>query len=181
MTKKIFAAVALVALASSAAMAQTDFGSPTGAGGGATGSIATSGIPGRSVGAVSSGGVNTGGLGAARGQFIAATGGSSVTIANPAGGNVVVPPAAAQALAGVLGGSPSAADVSGLNQGFGGTAAGNALVTTLQSLGASPSPAQVRGAILAYNAAIRALPAGSVPGPALLAARHVIASAVPAR
>lgn len=181
MTKKIFAAVALVALASSAALAQTDFGSPVGGGAGVGGSIAPLGIPGRSVGATMSGGVNTGGLGAARGAFISATGGSSVTIANPAGGNVVVPPAAAQALAGVLGGSPSAADVAGLNQGFGGTAAGNTLVTTLQSLGANPTPAQVRSAILAYNAAVRALPAGTVPGPALLAARHVIASAVPAR
>ena len=179
MTKNFFAAAALVVLASSAAIAQTDFGSPTGAGGGATGSIATSGIPGRSVGTVMSGGVNTAGLGAARGAFISATGGSSVTVSNPAGGNVVVPPAAAQALAGVLGGSPSTADVAGLNQGFGGTAAGAQLVTALTTLGANPTSAQVRGAIQAYNAAVRALPAGVVPGPALLAARSVIAAAVP--
>jgi hypothetical protein len=179
MTKKLFAAVALVALASSAAFAQTDFGSPVGAGAGVGGSIAPLGIPGRNVGATMSGGVNTAGLGAARGAFIGATGGSSVTIANPAGGTVVVPPAAAQALAGVLGGSPSAADVAGLNQGFGGTAAGSALVTALTSLGASPTSAQVRGAIQAYNAAVRALPAGVVPGPALLAARSVITAAVP--
>jgi hypothetical protein len=178
MTKNFFAAAALVALASSAAIAQTDFGSPVGAGAGVGGSIAPLGIPGRNVGAASSGGINTAGLGAARATFIGATGGSSVTIPSPAGGNVVVPPAAAQALAGVLGGSPSAADVAALNQGFGSTPAGSALITSLQSLGTSPSPAQVRTAILAYNAAVRALPAGVVPGPALLAARHLIVSAV---
>jgi hypothetical protein len=178
MTKKLFAAAALVVLASSAAFAQTDFGSPVGAGAGLGGTMGM-GIPGRNVGAVMSGGVNTGGLSAARGAFVGATGGSSVTVPNPAGGNVVVPPAAAQALGAVLGGSPSAADVAGLNQGFGGTAAGNALVTSLQGLGATPTAAQVRGAIQAYNAAVRALPAGVVPGPALLAARSVIAAAVP--
>lgn len=180
MTKKIFAALALVALASSAALAQTDFGSPVGAGAGLGGTMGM-GIPGRNVGTVMSGGVNTTGLGAARGAFIGATGGSSVTIVNPAGGNVVVPPAAAQALAGVLGGNPTAANVAGLNEGFGNTAAGGVLVTALQALGATPTSAQVRSAIRAYNAAVRALPAGQVPGPALLAARHVIASAVPTR
>lgn len=178
MTKNIFAAAALIALASSVAVAQTDFGSPLGAGGGVGGSIAPLGVPGGNGpgGTAGNSGVNAGGLNTARGAFLAATGGG-VTVQNPGGGTVTVPQAAAQALGGVLGGNPNAGQVQALNQAFGGSAAGNALTNALQSFGASPSFNNLVTAIQAYNTAITTLPAGGQPTPALLAARQALAAA----
>lgn len=170
MIKNIFAAAVIVGLASTAAVAQgTDHGSSLGGGGGASGSIASylpAGLVPVSISA---------GVGNAREAFLGVTG-AGRSVPNPAGGSVVVPQAAVLALAGVLGGSPSAAQSQALNEAFGSTASGNALTNALTALGASPSLSALQSAIGAYNTAITALPGNAPPTPALLAARQALAT-----
>lgn len=181
-TKKLLAAVALVAATSSAALAQTDFGSPMGAGAGLGSSVAPLGMPGSRQ--TASGGGNfegsRGALSTARANFVNATGGG-VTVSNPAGGTVTVPQALAQALGAVLGGNATAQQSSALAAAFGGGSTGGQLVSALGSLSSFPNGANVLSAVRAFNAAVNALPAGQAPSPALLAARQVIAGAIAAR
>lgn len=177
MTKKILAAAALVALASSAAVAQTDFGSPLGAGAGIGGSVAPLGVPGGVPGGGPTG-AGMAGLANARAAMMNA-GSNGISVPNPAGGNVTVPQAAAQALAAVLGGNPTAAQRSALVTALSPVPASsaNALVSALVLLGASPSAANLGGAIGSYNGAVDAIPAGQNPPPALLAVRQALAAA----
>ena len=140
-SKKVLAALALVAMSSTVALAQSDFGSPLGAGAGMGGSVAPLGIPGGGPGGVAPGGGLTGpgaaGLANARSSFLNATGGG-VSVSNPSGGTVTVPQAAARALGAVLGGAPTSAQV-------------NALTTALTGLPASSAGALVR-ALSAFGA-----------------------------
>lgn len=178
-TKQILAALALVASASSMAVAQTDFGSPIGAGAGLGAAVAPLGVPGGNGpgGTAGLSGNGAQGLANARAAFMNATGGGA-TVQNPAGGTVTVPQAAAQALGGVLGGSPTAAQVSTLTAALGvsGSAAG-VLVQALQTFGGNASVPNLARAISAFNAAVDATPAGSNPSPALLAVRQALAAA----
>ena len=176
--KNVLAAAALVAATSAAAAAQTDFGSPIGAGGGLGGAVAPLGLPGgNNNGAAGNSGVSPAGLANARSAFVNATGGG-VTVQNPAGGTVTVPQAAAQALGGVLGGSPTPAQSQALTAALGGGAPATALTNALAAMGSNPSIATVTNAVNAFNAAIDALPAGQAPSPAVLAARQAIARAM---
>lgn len=175
-TKQILAALALVAAASSTAVAQTDFGSSLGAGAGLGASVAPLGVPG---GPDASPGLPTTGaqgLANARAAFMNATGGG-VSVPNPAGGTVTVPQAAAQALGAVLGGNATPAQVNTLSAALGvsGSAA-SLLVQALQSLGGSVTTVNLSRAIAAYNAAVDATPAGSNPSPTLLAVRQALAA-----
>ncbi len=180
MTKKLLAALALTAAVSTVGVAQTDFGSAIGAGAGLGGAVAPLGLPGGGGpdGTAGLSGVGAQGLANARAAFMNATGGGA-TVTNPAGGTVVVPQAAAQALGAVLGGSPTAAQSSTLASAFGPTPAtqANGLVTALAALGRNGSFANLVSAVQAYNAAIDALPAGQNPSPALLAARQALFAA----
>lgn len=172
--KQILGATALVAVTSVVAAAQTDFGSPLGAGAGVGGAVAPFGVPG-AAGAGTAGGLSGGGaigLNNARATF-ANAGSNGVTVTNPAGGNVNLPQAAAQALGAALGGSASPAQVTALTNA--GVPAG--LVTALAALGSNPSMGALTRAITAYNAAIDALPAGATPSPALLAVRQALFAA----
>ncbi len=178
MTNKTLFAAALLAVASSVATAQTDFGSPIGAGGGLGGAVAPLGVP--SVGNMPGSPASaSAGLGSARSAFVAATG-AGPTVANPAGGTVAVPPAIAQAVGAVLGGGATPAQVNAANAAFGGTPAAAALTQALQTLGGSGGMnySNVSNAVAAYNAAVDALPPGQAPGPGLLAARSVLAGIV---
>jgi hypothetical protein len=174
--KKIFAALALVAASSTVAMAQTDFGSPIGAGGGLGGTIAPF-VPGLAGAGTAPGLTGNGatGLNNARNAFGNA-GGPNVRLVNPAGGNVNVPTNVVQALAGVLSGAPSANQVSVVTNSMTGVPAStaSALVTALTSLGATPNFPNLVRAVQAYNAAIDALPAGTEPPPALAAVRQAL-------
>lgn len=174
--KKIFAALALVAASSSLAMAQTDFGSPIGAGGGLGGTIAPF-VPGLAGSGTAPGLTGNGatGLNNARNAFGNA-GGPNASVVNPAGGNVNVPTNVVQALAGVLGGAPTPAQISTVTNSMAGVpgATSSALVTALQTLGATPNYPNLVRAVEAYNAAIDALPAGTNPPPALLAVRSAL-------
>lgn len=178
MTKKILAAAALVALASSAAVAQTDFGSPIGAGAGMGGAVAPLGVPGGAGGGGAMSGAGAAGLANARAAMMNA-GSNGVSVPNPAGGNVTVPQAAAQALGAVLGGNPTAAQRSAVLSALSPVpaSAANALTGALQALGANPSGANLGRAIAAFNAAIDALPAGQNPPAALLGARLALSQA----
>ncbi len=170
--KKILAALALVAASSSLAMAQTDFGSPIGAGAGLGGTVAPfySGTAGSGLT-----GTGVSGLNSARNAFANATG-ANVVVTNPAGGNVNVPTNLVQALAAVLGGAPSPAQFSSVVNSLEGVPGNlaSALVTALQTLGATPNYPNLVRAVQAYNAAIDALPAGTNPSPGLLAIRSAL-------
>ena len=175
-SKKIFAALALVAASSSIAMAQTDFGSGVGAGAGAGGAFAPF-VPGLAGSGTAPGltGNGANGLNTAR-AVLGNASGSSFRITNAAGGNIDVPINVAQALSGVLGGTPSAAQISTLTDALVGVpaAAAAALVTALQALGASPNFATLTRATSAYNAAIDAIPAGTNPPAAMAAIRSAL-------
>jgi hypothetical protein len=177
-TKQILAALALVASASSIAVAQTDFGSPIGAGAGLGAAVAPLGVPGGNGpgGTAGLSGNGAQGLANARAAFMNATGGGA-TVQNPAGGTVTVPQAAAQALGGVLGGNPTAAQVSTLTSALNAGSASAPLVQALQALGGNASTANLGRAIAAFNAAVDATPAGANPSPALLAVRQALAAA----
>jgi hypothetical protein len=175
--KKIFAALALVAVSSSQVMAQTDFGSPIGAGAGLGGTVApfSVGTSGSVVGLSSNGAT---GLNSARSAFANATG-ASLVVSNPAGGNVNVPTNLVQALAAVLRGSPTASQFSTVVnslEGVPGTLA-TALVRALQTLGAAPNFPNLVRAVQAYNVAIDALPSGANPSPGLIAIRSALSQA----
>jgi len=164
--KRIFIATLLVAAASSQGAAQTDNPNP-GSGPSLGGSVAPSGVPGSGFA----------GLAGTAGTFASAA--SGLTVSNPTtGGEVAVPGNVAQAVGGVLGGSPSAGQRATASQAFGGNAAATALVDALVALGSNPNVSTVTAAIQAYNAAIQALPAGESPSPGLLAARSVLAGFV---
>ena len=175
-SKKIFAALALVAASSSVAMAQTDFGSGMGAGAGAGGAFATfaPGLAGTGTAPGLTGNGATG-LSTARAAFSNASG-SNFRVVNPGGGNIDVPTNVVQALSAVLGGAPSATQTSIVTNSLVGvpSSAATTLVAALQALGASPSFATLTRATSAYNAAIDALPAGTQPPAALAAIRSAL-------
>lgn len=177
--KKIFAALALVAASSSVAMAQTDFGSPIGAGSGLGGTVAPF-VPGLAGSGSAAGltGNGAAGLSTARSAF-ANAGASGLSVTNPGGGSVNVPSNVVQALSAVLGGSPSSTQVSVVTASMTGVPAGaaSALVTALQALGSAPNFPNLTRAVSAYNAAIDALPAGTNPSPALIAVRQALSQA----
>lgn len=170
--KQILSATALVAVTSVVAAAQSDFGSPIGAGAGLGGAVAPFGVPGAAgrAGAALSGPAAAG-LARARAAF-ANAGANGVSVTNPAGGNVNLPQAAAQALGAALGGSVTPAQAAALANA--GVPAG--LTTALAALGSNPSMGSLSRAIAAFNAAIDAAPAGT-PAPALLAARQALFAA----
>jgi len=171
--KKIFAALALVAASSSVAMAQTDFGSPIGAGSGTGGTVAPF-VPGLAGTGTAPGltGNGAAGLNNARNAFGNA-GGPNLRLTNPAGGNIDVPTPVVQALAAVLAGTPTATQISVVTNSLTGvpSTAASALVTALQALGGTPNFPNLSRAVSAYNAAVDALPAGTNPPPALMAIR----------
>jgi hypothetical protein len=175
---KVSLALALVGASATAAVAQTDAGSPLGAGGGLSGSVISLGRPGGSGQGGGLTGAGSQGLATARAAFLnAAAGGATVTM--PGGVNVTVPQAAAQALGAVLGGNPTPAQINTLTSSLGGVSApaAGALVRALTSFGASPSHGNLVAAIRSYNAAVRSVgPNAQVP-PALMAARSALASA----
>jgi ABC-type branched-subunit amino acid transport system substrate-binding protein len=170
--KKIAIAAALVAVVSSVASAQTDFGSPLGSGGGVGGAVAPFLPAGTNAAA---GGVS---FGAARTAFVNATA-AGVVVNNPVGGGTVtVPQAAAQALGGVLGGNPTAAQQSTLTAALGGGTVAGALVQALQNMGSSPSFTTISQAVSAFNALINSLPSGSTPSATVVAARNAISALI---
>lgn len=171
LSKKILAAVALVAMASSAAVAQTDFGSPLGAGAGMGGAVAPLGHPGGGGGAGLPGAGGSG-LANARANFMNA-GAGGVSIPNPAGGNVSLSQDVARALGAVMGGNPTGAQISAATAAIGGSGAA-ALVQALAALGRGPSMGTLGNAISAYNAAVDGSPGN--PSPALLAVRQALAA-----
>lgn len=177
--KKIFAALALVAASASLAMAQTDFGSPIGAGSGLGATISPF-VPGVAGAGTAPGlsGNGAAGLNNARNAFGNASG-ANVSVSNPAGGNVNVPTNIAQALSGVLGGAPTPAQVATVTNSMAGVpaAASSALVSALRTLGATPNYPNLVRAVQAYNAAVEALPAGTNPPAALLAVRSALLQA----
>lgn len=184
--KTLFTALAFLAIGSTVATAQTDFGSPIGAGagmGGATAPFLPRGI------------IMSGGGGAAANQvppgiaariagvrgILSGSPSSGVRVASPAGGTVVLSQSISQALGGVLGGSPTAAQTSALSAGLAGVPAGAVatLMTALQVFGSSGTMGSRSAAASAYNAAVDAVPAGQPIPPALLAIRAALAGAVP--
>ena len=171
--KKIFAALALVAASSTVATAQTDFGSPIGAGGGLGGTIAPF-VPGLAGSGSAPGltGNGAAGLNNARNAF-ANAGGPNLRITNPGGGNINVPTNIVQALAAVLAGTPTSTQSSIVSNGLTGvpSAVSASLVTALTALGATPNFPNLVRAVSAYNAAVDALPAGAELPPTLAAIR----------
>lgn len=179
--KKIFAALALLATASTVATAQTDFGSPLGAGSGVGGAVAPLGLPsGLGIaGAASSRPMPPAfqrGISSARAVFAGAPAGGT-RLTNPAGGSVVVSQSISQALGGVLGGAPSPAQTSALSGALGGVPASSAtaLVTALQAMGANGSRGNLAAVVNAFNAALDAIPAGQPVPTALIAIRAAVA------
>lgn len=175
--KKIVSAFALVAVASTSAMAQTDFGSPIGAGSGVGGAIAPN-LPGfrgnlatRYAALPMPAGL--GGRIAGVRSTLANSPTAGIRVVSPAGGTVILSQSISQSLAGVLGGSPTPAQLSAV------IAAGvpSSLATALQAYGTSPTRGAHAAAVSAYNAAVDALPAGQQPSPALLAVRAFLAGA----
>jgi hypothetical protein len=186
MTKisKILSALALVAMSAPVVLAQTgtDGGSPIGGGAGLGASVAPLGMPG-GVGPGGGGGnalsgTGASGLASARGAFMNA-GAAGLTIANPMGGTVTVPQAQAQALGGVLGGNPSAAQTSTLTTALAGIPAGQAgnLVRALAAFGGNSNHGTLTAATAAFNAAVNALPANAPVPPGLVAIRQALAAA----
>lgn len=168
-SRKILSAAALVAVASSALQAQTDFGSPVGAGGGLGASVAPLGVPATFAYEVIGAPVTVTGR-----EFVSSPAGGSV-VWSPAGGTVTVPQAAAQALGAVLTGAASPAQLQTLNAALGGGTANGALVSALQALAANPRDVGARNAAVnAYNAAIRATPSGQTPTATMVAVRSVL-------
>lgn len=170
-TRVLMAAALLLGLGSTASFAQTDFGSPVGAGGGLGASVAPLGVG----GVIRSAAFAPAGFSNARAAFVNATGGGA-QVNSPAGGTVTVPTPAAQALGAVLSGSATPAQLQTLNAALGGGTTNGALVSALQALGASPSAAALNNAITAYNTAIRATPAGQTPSATMVAVRSVLAA-----
>lgn len=169
-TRKIFSAAAFVAVASSAVQAQTDFGSPVGAGGGLGASVAPLGVP-----RVLSGSVVGASVGLRAGEFVRSPAGGTA-VRSPAGGTVTVPQAAAQALGAVMTGSASPAQLQTLNAALGGGTTNGALVSALQAFAANSRDAGARNAAVnAYNAAIRATPSGQTPTATMVAVRSLLA------
>lgn len=167
---KIFAALAFLAVGSSAVSAQTDFGSPIGAGGGLGGTIAPFLPMGSGTAGLSENG--SAGLNNIRNAFRSASG-ATYRVTNPAGGTVDVPSEVIQALAAVLAGNPTPAQVAIVTNSLTGVpaTAASTLVASLQTFGGASDLANLRRAITAYNAAIDALSAGVNPPPALSAIR----------
>lgn len=168
--KQLFAAFALVAAASTLAVAQSDYGSPLGAGAGLGGSVAPNGVPGAgsAIPQRARDGWETSKNNFANAPALGAR------VLNPAGGNVNLPQNVARALGAVLGGGGSAGDRGVVAQAAGGN---NALVEAVANLGANPTMNNLRRAVSLYNAAIDAVPAGQAPSAALLAIRQALFAA----
>jgi len=170
--RALMAAAVLLGICSMSSQAQTDFGSPVGAGGGLGASVAPLGVGGSAA--------RSGYLafatrfGNARSTFLNATG-AGVQVPSPAGGTVAVPTPAAQALGAVLSWSATAAQLQTLNAALGGGVVNGALVSALQALVAEPSGKSLVAAREAYNAAIRATPAGQTPSATIIAVRGLLA------
>jgi hypothetical protein len=180
LSKHLLAAAALVAMASTVAIAQTDFGSPLGAGAGVGGAVAPFGVPGAAGSGTAAGLTGPGAVGLANARAAFASAASNgVTVPNPAGGNVTLAQDAALALGAVLGGSATPAQSAALANALTGVPAARAtaLVTALASLGSNASIGNLGNAISQYNAAIDALPAGALPAPAMHAVRQALFAA----
>lgn len=165
--KKILGAVALVAVSSTAVLAQSDFGSPMGAGAGLGGSISPY-LPlrGASGGAIAT----TPAVSA-----LANAGSGGATVENPAGGTVNVPQAVAQGIAAMLAGDATPAQVASVQGALGVTGpAASSLISMLQGMGSGRSGVALIRATAAYNAAIMA--GSGTPTPAMLAIRSALAS-----
>lgn len=179
--KNLMVGMAILASVSSVATAQgsTDAGGVGGAGGAVTSALAPAGLPAAAYGtpqlraAVAS-------IATSRSTF-GAPSAAGVQVSNPAGGQVTVPQALAQAVGAALQGSASGAQQRALATEFGGGDAGRALARALNRMGRDVSNNGTSNAITAYNDAVRALPPGQTPSPTLLAARQVIAAVVEAR
>ncbi len=181
--KKIVSAIALVAVASTSAMAQTDFGSPIGAGAGVGGTIAPF-LPGARGGARNARALaraNARPMPAGIANRISGVRGvltnsptNGVRVVSPAGGTVILSQSISQALGAVLGGAPTAGQTSTLT----GAGVPSALATALQAYGTSPTRGAHSAAVTAYNAAVGAIPEGQAIPPALLAVRAALAGAV---
>lgn len=180
LSKNLLAAAALVAMASTAAVAQTDFGSPLGAGAGVGGAVAPNGVPGAAGSGSAAGltGPGAAGLANARAAFMNAAS-NGVTVPNVAGGNVTLPQDVARALGAVLGGNATPAQASALANALTGVPAARAtaLVAALGALGANGSLGNLGNAISQYNGSIDALPAGAMPAPAMHAIRQALFAA----
>lgn len=172
------AAALLIAVASSAAVAQgsSDAGGVGGAGSAVGSAMAPVGLPGN----VSAGGPQYAASQAttanARAAFLNATG--AVPVSSPAGGTVSMSQSDARALGALLQGGGSSPAVEAA---FGGTPQGAALARALSTMGSDPYNVNVNNAIVAYNAAIVALPAGATPSPMMLAARQTLVQITAAR
>lgn len=175
-TIRTFVATAIVAVLSSPALAQTDFGSPVGAGGGLGAAVAPLGLRANSGAraAVGPAARAAASINSARARFVNATGGG-VPEASPAGGTVTVPAPAAQALGAVLSGSASPAQLQTLSAALGGGTRAGALITALQAFVANSSNDSYATAVMRLNTVIRATPPGQVPSATLVAVRNLLA------
>lgn len=161
--KKIFLASALVATVSSVAAAQTDFGSPMGAGAGLGASTAPRGIPNLQ-------------FSPARALFFQVI--ADVQIANPAGGVVTVPMPAAQALGAALMGNGSATTAETLTQALGGGPNANSAVNAFIAWAGNQTFPSLVSAVQAYNTYVTG---NNSPPPAALAIRLILADAMGVR
>lgn len=182
-SSKVLAALALVAMSATIVLAQpTDAGSPMGAGAGLGASVAPLGLPGGGTGRGAPGGALSGagsqGFANSRAAFMNAAS-TGVSVTNPAGGTMTLPQAAARALGGVLGGSPTPAQTTALTNALTGVPASSAgaLVRAMTAFGANANFGSLSTAVAAFNAAVNALPAGAAVPPALLAVRQALAAA----
>lgn len=165
--KKLLGAAALVAASSTMLAAQSDFGSPTGAGAGLGGAVAPY-LPmtGAAAGAIA----NTPAV-----SNLANAGAGGATVPNPAGGTVNVPQAVAQGIAAMLTGTATAGQVASVQGALGITgAAATNLMSALQAMGAQGNHGALVRATAAFNQAIRA--SSGTPSPAMLAIRSTLAS-----
>jgi len=180
LTKNLLAAAALVAMASTVAVAQTDFGSPLGAGAGVGGAVAPNGVPGAAGAGTAAGltGPGAAGLANARAAFMNAAS-TGVIVPNVAGGNVTLSQEVARALGAALGGNATAAQSATLANALTGVPAARAtaLVAALGALGSNGSNANLTASISQYNGSVDALPAGALPAPAMHAIRQALFAA----
>lgn len=103
-------------------------------------------------------------------------------IGGQGGGRYTFSQSGARALGAVLGGNPTAAQLSTLTDAINGGPAnatvnqsGATLAMELSALGSNPTFTTLTNAITAFNAAMRAIPAGAPIPPALVAIRSVLA------
>lgn len=113
------------------------------------------------------------------GSPLGSGGGLSGAVANFMGSSAA---GGSPALAAVVAGGASPQAIASLTTALGGGTAAGALAQALATLGSTPTPQSAVAAIIAFNAAVDAAPAGSPP-PAMDAARQLLISlgAKPAR